>query len=488
MIKYLSVLLFLFQSLYLVSQENNVDSLKNKTEKEKKHFFLYGHHDKKAGVKHLNEIQQLDSTNYFAKYKDTLVSHTFHFNHLKKYQSGLYELDVNKANTENVLYDIQKASGTHISIIGELPNDISTHQESFNIEHIMDELCYENGWVFVNQQNHFIVYANNAEKIIGDKEIVYQYYPRNVEAAELKEKVENLIDDIDLKVLESQNLIVFTGTLNQIYKTISFFRMFDKAPKIVNIELLVVEYRHGKNFNWNFNVTDGSFGRINEANYNPAAGVNFSYNFLSTLDPNFKVNLSALVENEFANIVTNPHVVTENKEEANIEINESKYVQLQTATINGVTTNLQKIETGIKLNVSPVIMSNELIELNLSTTNSFFLPQEIEGEISTLDNSLETKVLIRNGETLIIGGLVKAEESNGKGGIPVLRSIPVIGLLFSKIEKRKNYVETVIYITPYIDPIIPPKGYHSQQKVNEINKKIMNEGKKLENKGIRKLY
>ncbi len=311
--------------------------------------------------------------------------------------------------------------------------------------------------------------------------------PRNTKASELKNKVDNLGTAAKLHKLEYQNIILVSGTLIEVQDAVVKLRTLDIEPKKVSIELLVVEYNHGHNFNWNFDVTSGKSGRLNGVNYSPGDGVSFGYNFLSNLTPEFKFNLKALVENNFANVVTNPHVMALNNEEASIDISETIFVELETASINGATKHLQEVSTGISLKVTPNIMSNSLMRLEIDAENSIFLPVESSGVINTQKSELNTNVMIRNGETLIIGGLISARESKGKGGVPILRHIPLIGLLFKKISKQKEYFETVIYITPYMDPLKDSQLINSAESVKKLQKKLTRKGKRLERRGIRKL-
>ena len=72
-----------------LSLQSKNDTLKAKEERSKNHFFLFGHKDNTKGVENLHARKINDSTSYFARYKDSLISHKLHFNHLKKVSIGL---------------------------------------------------------------------------------------------------------------------------------------------------------------------------------------------------------------------------------------------------------------------------------------------------------------------------------------------------------------------------------------------------------------
>jgi type II secretory pathway component GspD/PulD (secretin) len=227
----------------------------------------------------------------------------------------------------------------------------------------------------------------------------------------------------------------------------------DYSDKNVSIELLVVEYEHGKQFDWAFDVTNGTTGRIENANYNPgstAATIGFSYNFVGQLDPNFKLNLKALIENSYAQVVTNPHISVKNKVKATLNATETRNIILETASINGVSATLNRITAGINFIVTPKIVNDSIVELEVNGTISEFLPLSTAGEFSTEENIVKTTVRVGNGYSLIIGGLIKKEEVIIKSKVPLLGSIPLLGLLFRKEVKSNIETEMVIYITPQI--------------------------------------
>jgi type II secretory pathway component GspD/PulD (secretin) len=465
---------------------NRVDSIAAVPEKEKESFTIFGHNFELPGVFHHHPDSVKHSE--YDQYRDSVVYHKLHFKHLKKYHSGLYHAHMKNKDLRELFDDIQKEAGVSFTYVGGVDVYANLDIETFSLNHVVDEATYRSGMLAVKEQNRYIVYGKGAEDIVGDKKVLYTYHPQHLDHTEIQTQATKLGVTAKMYPVESLNAIMLEGTLSDIKETVSKFRIVDFKPIRVSIELLIVEYSHGDQFSWGIDVTSGQTGRLSDINYNPGAGIDFSYSFLGQLNPNFKANLRALVEKEYANILTNPHVVTTNNEKATIEIKEKRYVQLQTASINGLTTNLQSIDAGISLDVTPVVMSNDDIQMTVKGNSSDFLISEAEGEINTLTNAINTKVMVKNGETLIIGGLIEAEEADGVSGVPILRYIPVLNLLFRNKTKVKNYLETVIYITPYISPLKNETLHQSSKEYKKASKRMKSEDKKLSRKGIRKLF
>jgi type II secretory pathway component GspD/PulD (secretin) len=115
-------------------------------------------------------------------------------------------------------------------------------------------------------------------------------------------------------------------------------------------------------------------------------------------------------------------------------------------------TELSELNAGVELRVTPRIAVNGLISLEVNGSLSVFLPTT--GEEYAIDtNTVSTQINVKDGQTLIIGGLIKREETVSEGGIPLLRSIPVLGYLFRRVDKNFEYFETVLYITPHVYPL-----------------------------------
>jgi type II secretory pathway component GspD/PulD (secretin) len=103
-------------------------------------------------------------------------------------------------------------------------------------------------------------------------------------------------------------------------------------------------------------------------------------------------------------------------------------------------------------------------------------------------NDLTTKISVKNGETLVIGGLIQNEAANKRAGVPLISRIPLLGLLFKNINKNDSYSETVLYITPYIGPLQNPKFESHYDEIKHLNRKLRKENIRLEERGIRNLF
>lgn len=300
-------------------------------------------------------------------------------------------------------------------------------------------------------------------------------------------KIKNLLSDVVLQKFEQinqavqvyehkeGNRLIMVGDSTDIALAVKQLELLDSRQMMVTVEFMLVEYFHEHDFDWGIDITRGTTGNFNGISYAPGAqekNLTFLYNAVTKLTPNFQFNLKALVSNDRAKVLTNPHLVVESGKMANLNIKDRRTIVLETATINGVTTTLQNIEAGIDLQVTPVPTHDSLIHLNISGLISEFLPFSNSGEFLIEENSITTEVDVKDGHTLILGGLILEQNNVLEGGVPILKDIPLLGMLFKNKREIKNYIERVIYITPYLHPITDLGSYQQIRQMTPLENEI----------------
>lgn len=298
---------------------------------------------------------------------------------------------------------------------------------------------------------------------------------KNLISGVVLEKFEQINKDVEIFEHKEGNRLVLVGDSLKIDEAIGELKMLDVPQMMVTIEFMLVEYFHEHDFQWGIDVTQGTSGNFSNLNYTPGAAsgdLSLLYNAVTKLTPNFHINIRALVNENHAKVLTNPHLVVLSGESASLNIIDRRTIVLETATINGVTTTLQNIEAGIQLKITPVPTHDSLIHLNVDGKVSEFLPFSSSGEFMIEENNITTQVTIRDGQTLIIGGLISEETNTLEGGVPFFKEIPLIGFLFKKKRELKNYVERVMYITPYLHPIENLSEYRNIRKMTPFENTV----------------
>ncbi len=159
------------------------------------------------------------------------------------------------------------------------------------------------------------------------------------------------------------------------------------------------------------------------------------------------LQLSALEATGKGKVVSNPRIVTLDNQEA--VIRQGKQIPVKTVSAEGTqTTTLNAV---LELKVKPHITPDGSIQMKLDTKKDEpDFTRVVEG-IPTIDTKqATTDVLIKDGETLVIGGIFKKSEQASEGGVPLLSKIPILGWLFKKQRTSEDTNELLIFITPRI--------------------------------------
>lgn len=157
-------------------------------------------------------------------------------------------------------------------------------------------------------------------------------------------------------------------------------------------------------------------------------------------------------------ILSNPKIAVLNNQEARIHVGERQAYVTTTTTTGQTTTTVSEevtfVDVGIQLAVTPIINQKGYIRMKIkpeisSVTGQLETPTG--NKIPIIDTSMaETTVLVKDGSTIIIGGLRKEEKTGSSEEVPYLGKIPIVGFLFQSSRKKIEKTELMIMITPHI--------------------------------------
>jgi len=174
-------------------------------------------------------------------------------------------------------------------------------------------------------------------------------------------------------------------------------------------------------------------------------------------DTYIDLELSALENDGFGEIVSQPKLLTGDKQKAVIKAGTE--IPYQSGTSSGET-DIEFREAVLKLEVTPQITPDNRVIMDLNITQDTIgeiVPTSNGGSEPTIDvTEIETKVLVGDGQTLVLGGIFQMEELNGVEKVPVLGDIPYLGRLFRHNITDHTKREILIFITPRIvsDPLL----------------------------------
>ena len=159
------------------------------------------------------------------------------------------------------------------------------------------------------------------------------------------------------------------------------------------------------------------------------------------------LELSALESEGRAEIIASPRLMTTNQQSAVIESGQD--IPYQQATSSGATAVAFK-KAVLSLKVTPQITPDGKLLMDLFITQDADSGQRVQGVPIILTKSIQTNVLVNNGQTIVLGGIYKADKNNRITRVPFLGSLPVVGYLFSRTQTTADNEELLIFITPRI--------------------------------------
>ncbi|MGA2091374.1 MAG: type IV pilus secretin PilQ [Endomicrobiales bacterium] len=159
--------------------------------------------------------------------------------------------------------------------------------------------------------------------------------------------------------------------------------------------------------------------------------------------------LSALAQKGLSKLLSSPKVTTINNQEAKIMVGQKIPYTTTTVSVSGSTQQTNFLDVGIKLTVTPTINSDQRITLNVHPEVSLYVRADPAGPVIGTREAMTT-VIVNNGDTVVIGGLITDQDIKSATQVPLLGDLPVIGQLFRENSTSKARTELLVFITPQI--------------------------------------
>ena len=417
-----------------------------------------------------------------------------------RYNGRRISLDFQQADISNVLRLIAEVSGFNIVIGDGVKSKVTMKLVSVPWDQALDMILKMNGLGKIKQGNILWIdsLANIAKqedeearakdaKVKAEDLVDRVFYIRNLQATELMTSLrQNLSPRGLMQISQGTNALVVRDTETKMTVLKQLIEGLDLEVPQVQIEARIVQadtvYARGLGVQWGVVNTDigtntfSSVGNLTGA-FAPAAGTG------STVIPrDFLVNLPAQVAGlpsvpgigytfgklapgfgldlrlsagellGLAKVIAAPKITTLDKREAKISQGES--IPFQTTSLQGTQTTF--VDANLELNVTPQITSRDPKEIGKQIMMRVRATRNAVGARSnpagpSIDRrEANTQVIVRDGETMVIGGVFIDTQNNNVQGVPYLSRIPVLGWLFKNKSESVSKQELLIFLTPSI--------------------------------------
>lgn len=277
-----------------------------------------------------------------------------------------------------------------------------------------------------------------------------------------------------VKVNYEQNAVVLSGPTEVLHKFRQDVEQFDIPAAQIVFDVVMVELTRSGARQWALQVIDQA--RRHSNTLNPAAGTVSVRTVVGRLPLDFNVRLRALVEQGEARVRANPRIVTVSGRRATIFIGKQRYISQPVDAPRGGDRygQINFIDAGVNLAMTPYTGGEGEIITELQTeVSTMSAPDPTTRLPEKSTRRANTVVRVRDGETIILGGLVQRERMQTIQKIPVLGDLPVLGTLFRSSKSDDVDTELVIFVTPRI---LSQTGHLPEEEEEAIRRRMLPEG------------
>lgn len=246
------------------------------------------------------------------------------------------------------------------------------------------------------------------------------------------------------------------------------------------------ELRYGLEWTFN-NQISGEFqgtGTLtgNDSSNPSSVFPGFSY-VVSNASGGVSAVLNALAEDRLLNIISSPSVMVLDNQSAYIHVGQQvPIIDSQTGSLNSiggdddfdrVTQSISYKDTGVKLEVKPSVNAGGLVTMDVKqSVTDVAGADNPTGQSSFLERNIESRVAVRSGESLVLGGLIQENSSEGSQGVPWFHEIPVLGGLFGVDSSQTRRTELLVIITP--------RALYNAQELRDVSKEMRSRVRNLD--------
>jgi type II secretory pathway component GspD/PulD (secretin) len=390
-----------------------------------------------------------------------------------KKKKQLITLDLRNVDISSVLQVFSKETGMNIISGQDVYGKVTVVINNMDADEALDMILKSNGYTYTKDGPTVHVYSSGEpprlEELPGGV-FVRSFTINYMEPDELKDTIIKLMpEDSSIYTTKGSNAIVIKGSADDIRRAEVLIRNLDIPPRQVMVEAKIIEVtlNEAQNLGVNFNYADPN-KPTNVYQTVAFAGTPTSTTakglYYTVTNDNPSVLVEVLSTRTGFNILSSPKVMALNNQKAEIITGSQLGYKIKTVTPTGVLESIEFLSVGTKLILTPSIKSDGLIVMDIH-------PEISEGTIvnelpQKFSTETTTQLIVRDGQTIIIGGLIRDTSKKIINGVPILMDIPLIGALFKRTEITSEKREVIVLITPHI--INSRINSESEEKVKQV--------------------
>ncbi len=391
---------------------------------------------------------------------------------------GLISMDFHDVEIKQAVQEIAQQVETDIIVYGNLEGRITAKCSNITFDDALNYLFKGTKYTFRKDEDIYFIGDKTVQGINSSKLIKLQH----LKAEGLIETIpKEIIQGASIKIIKEHNGLMVTGAENLIRETEDYIRQIDYPIPQILIEALVVDYNMSDIDEFSIEAglgdpnADDTTGVLNYRSLFPNVEQSANGDFLNAsielygpqwglpnvgkLPSNFYMQVKALEQESKAKVRSRPQIATLNGHTASINIGTTQYYKIKTQTPYQSTQQLYVSES----ERFETIKAEMILEITPWVSASGEITTEIHPEFSTPKGSLDSEtpptidhrilsstIRLKDGETIVLGGLIQEVDSKTYQKFPILGDIPLLGRLFRNHNIQKTTTELMIYVTPHL--------------------------------------
>ena len=394
---------------------------------------------------------------------------------LKRNEGVIKEISVHKGDITLLLTALAQETGYNIVMSKSVQGEVTIDLHNVPWEEALSTILQSNGYTYRIKGNIIRVATPNEFKQEIDAEkkknelqdmgpVETRIIPISYSSADdIVKIIKGVLTSAGTTMVDTRtNTLIISDVKPRLDEALELIRHLDKPTAQVMIESKFIrvssEVMDELGINWQlannstFYSSDSQFSGAVTTGGGTSITVQGGTNtgqivtsLLDTFDLNMKLNM--MVSENKAEVLASPKITVLNNETASFI--SGKKVPINMTDESGNTVS-QLQEIGIKLDVKPTINAANEVLIEVKPEVSDLVPPADGADLIISTNSAQTKLLVGDGKTAVIGGLVRRDTSDATSGVPILKDIPILGLLFKNRVKRNTSEEILIFVTPHI--------------------------------------
>ncbi|MBP5769128.1 MAG: type II secretion system protein GspD [Fibrobacter sp.] len=370
----------------------------------------------------------------------------------------LYSVDLQSVPLKAAVKAIADEAGLNLAVYGDLNETVQMSFKDVTLPELLSSIFRGSAFTFRLDSSSLLVSEEGASKALADLRI---YSLKHVSPEKASAQLSKFIKNAELNVSEyrEQNALVLGGSPHALGRATELLKMIDVPQMQVTLACVIVEFRKGRGFA--IGVRSGAARNVGERDIQARGFFDFlgkdisksgAFGKIGILPDRFELELSSMEENNEAKVLARPRVTTLNGNKAELNVTNTVYYLISQVSSDGYPiTDYRSFNDGISLELTPTMTQDGLITLSVSPEIKTAGRSSGDGPRDISSRNMNTTVVLRDGETLCLGGLIRKNKTEVRSAVPFFGSIPLLGRLFSYTSEEEEESELAIFITPTVE-------------------------------------